>query len=87
MSDFVEAYDTRTGRKLPGLVPRSRLSHPVWGRHLSATPSAARRQTPQISPVPAAETPVIPVIRPVDTTNAPLAGDDEKENPDAEVSG
>lgn len=94
MTEFVDAYDTRTGRKLPHLVPEARLDHPVWGRYLARTPrSKAPAATTsaasliQTSAAPVAGSPVntIPVNTiPVDTTSAPQVGDDDKENSRAE---
>lgn len=47
MTKFVDAYDTRTGTKLPYLVPEHWIKHPVLGKHLSQTPrSRAKRDNP-----------------------------------------
>lgn len=48
MARFVDAYDTRTGTKLPYLVPEHWIKHPVLGKHLSQTPRSKkeRRETP-----------------------------------------
>lgn len=35
---LVEAYDTRTGDKLPHRVTEAAVNHPVIGKHLSPTP-------------------------------------------------
>lgn len=35
---LVEAYDTRTGKKLPNRVPAKAVGDPVVGPHLSLTP-------------------------------------------------
>lgn len=43
---LIEAYDTRTGERLPYLVPEHFVGHPALGPHMSKTPrqKAADRQ-------------------------------------------
>lgn len=65
---FVSAYSTRTGKKLPAPVPERWLDHPVLGEHLSKTPRRRARE---------AATAQVEVKAP--TTEAPAAGDAEKE--------
>lgn len=36
---FVDAYNTRTGKKLPYLVPEHHFDHPILGRNISRLPS------------------------------------------------
>lgn len=45
---LVDAYDTRTGKKLPHRVRREAVGDPVVGPHLSLTPraKAAERKAP-----------------------------------------
>lgn len=55
MSDFMHAYDTRTGDRV--WVPVHWLDHPVLGEHLSQTPARPVRETkaaPAASKAPAA---------------------------------
>lgn len=42
---FVDAYSTRTGRKLPKPVPEHYFDHPILGRNLSRLPSRKAGQT------------------------------------------
>ena len=42
MTDFITAYDTRTGKVLPNPVPRKWLTHPTIGRYLAETPLSSR---------------------------------------------
>lgn len=45
---LIDAYDTRTGQKLPHRVNDAAVDHPVIGKHLSRTPrqKAADKKTP-----------------------------------------
>lgn len=56
MSDFVDAYDTRTGTKVPHSVPRHFVEElaPITG--LSRTPSSRQADEP-VAPAPAEPTP------------------------------
>ena len=62
---LVEAYDTRTGKKLPNRVPAKAVGDPVVGPHLSLTPrsKAAGKKA---------------ALPPADTTTAPDAGDEKE---------
>lgn len=53
---LVQAYDTRTGDKLPHLVRDAAVSHPVLGKHLSLTPrqKAAEKKAAPAATAPAA---------------------------------
>lgn len=42
---LVDAYDTRTGKKLAHLVPEHLIGHPVLGSNLSRIPSQASAET------------------------------------------
>lgn len=44
---LVDAYDTRTGKKLAHLVPEHLIGHPVLGPNLSRLPSQATAETVQ----------------------------------------
>ncbi|WP_159622674.1 hypothetical protein [Ruania rhizosphaerae] len=45
---FVDAYDTRTGKKLQHRVPEYFIGHRKFGRHLSKTPrQKAQEPKPQ----------------------------------------
>lgn len=70
---LVQAYDTRTGEKLPHRVRDTAVNHPVLGKHLSMTPrqKAGKRAASKQS-VPVATT---PEAAPVAETDTPAAGD------------
>ena len=44
---LVDAYDTKTGKKLPYQVPEHHIDHPVLGRRLSKTPSQRAQEEPR----------------------------------------
>lgn len=68
---LVDAYDTRTGKKLPYLVPEHHFDHPIFGRHISRLPS--QKQAGQKKSDTAA---VVTVTEPgTPTTKTPAAGD------------
>ncbi len=70
---FINAYDTRTGQKLPYLVPERHVDHPVLGRNLSRFPSQSKKARKKNSPVD-------------NPQKAPAVGDDnEGVTPDAEA--
>lgn len=54
MAKFVDAYDTRTGKKLNHSVPAAWIGHPVLGVHLSETP---RSKSERVNPMTTTETP------------------------------
>lgn len=62
---LIDAYDKRTGRKLPQRVPEHFIGHPVLGEHLSKTPRQKAADTRKAAPAA--------------TPKAPAAGDTEKE--------
>lgn len=64
---MVPAYDRRTGRKLPHYVPEHWFDHPVLGKHVRRTPRNAAANQKKAEDQAAA------------TTQAPAAGDNEKE--------
>ncbi|GAA1992909.1 hypothetical protein GCM10009718_33290 [Isoptericola halotolerans] len=57
---LVDAYDNRTGKKLPNRVPAKAIGHPVVGPHLSRTPrsKAAGKKAAPSAPAKSTETPV-----------------------------
>lgn len=44
MSTLVDAYDTRTGEKLPHRVRRAAVGHPAIAPHLSLTPPSRTKK-------------------------------------------
>lgn len=50
---LIDAYDTRTGKKVPHRVPEHFVGHPALGPHLSKTPrqkAAERKNTTTQTP-------------------------------------
>lgn len=80
---LVDAYDTKTGKKLPYLVPEEHIDHPVLGKRLSRLPSdqsqtesrsrrSGRRTPKPVEPV--TQTPDV-TTGSEDTIQTPDAGD------------
>lgn len=67
---LIDAYDTRTGEKLPQLVPEHWIDHPVLGVHLSRLPSQKARAATKAKKSAKAD-PVNP--------KPPAVGDNQKE--------
>lgn len=53
---LVNAYNTRTGKKVPHQVPEHWIDHPRIGKHLSRTPSGKTAGKPKATKA-ATETP------------------------------
>lgn len=72
---LVDAYNTKTGDKLPYLVPEDHIDHPVLGANLSRLPSqrAQEKPKPPKADAPKTREPIEP----------PASGDQTKENPNA----
>lgn len=68
---FVEAYDRRTGAKLPHLVPERFIGHPIIGPHLAKTP---RQKAEEHTPAPTTAGPV----KARRAAKTPPAGDAER---------
>lgn len=73
---FVPAYNKKTGEKLSHLVPERHIDHPVLGRNLSRLPSQ-KKKARKAAPAPKVE--ADPVDSNTNITEAPAAGDTEKE--------
>lgn len=82
---FVDAYSTKTGKKLPNPVPEHYLDHPVLGRDLSRLPSrkAGQDETADdtdlviVDGLDRDRSTELPEF--ITTTETPAAGDQEEE--------
>ncbi|EFQ82703.1 hypothetical protein HMPREF0063_11912 [Aeromicrobium marinum DSM 15272] len=78
---FVDAYDTKTGKKLPYLVPEHHIDHPVLGKRIARIPSKNKTVTEPAQPAEGAQ--ITEPKRPgrgtsrTTNTDTPAAGDKE----------
>lgn len=68
---LVDAYNTKTGAKLPYLVPEDHIDHPVLGANLSRLPSQKAQEKPKPPKAEASKT--------RESNQTPPAGDESKE--------